>query len=75
MACETAGVGVKPPARSIITSTSLAASTSSAVLNAGSDMGIPAQEERALDPLRAAVKADRLADGQDVLLVVAPLEW
>jgi len=37
MACESAGVGVKPQARSAITSTSLPASTSSAVANAGSE--------------------------------------
>src|ERR1017187_5809739 len=37
MACESAGVGVKPQARSAITSTSFPASTSSAVANAGSE--------------------------------------
>jgi hypothetical protein len=37
MACETAGVGVYPSLPSIITVTSLAASTSSAVVKAGSE--------------------------------------
>jgi hypothetical protein len=32
-------------------------------------VGIPAEEERALDLLRAAVETNRLADGQDVRLV------
>jgi hypothetical protein len=40
----------------------------------GHRVGVPADEERALDPLRAAVEADRLADGQDMRLVEALLQ-
>ena len=54
-----------------ITSTLFAASTSSALANAGSDkrVRVHSEEERPVDLLQFAVVADRLGDGEDVPLV------
>ena len=76
MACDTAGVGVYSPPFAIMVSTPLAASTSSALSNAGSRqrVRVDADEQRPIDALLAPIVADRLGDRQHVRLVEAAVE-
>ena len=76
IACETAGVGVYRSRLSTSTVTSLAASTSSAVAQAGSDSPWVSRPMNSgpVDALRGAVLADRLGGGDDVRLVEGGVE-
>ena len=76
MACETAGVGVYSSPAEIMTSTPLAASTSSALANAGADSACVSKpmNNGPVDALLLAILADGLTDGEHVAFVEAHVE-
>ena len=76
MACEIAGVGVYSSPAASITSTPLAASTSSALSQAGcrQRVRVDAEEQRPVDALGLAVVADRLRDREHVPFVEETVE-